>query len=128
MPSRFEKLEIEPERVQVMKTAFYKACAELGLSPTPDRLTDILVTKIIDLCMAGERDPDRLSEIVVAYFQAAERKGPGTVESPAKYKEYAEACREMVPRMPDPSAKQKLLDLVEAWEELARQARNYNRG
>jgi hypothetical protein len=110
-----------------MKTAFYKACAELGLSPTPDRLTDILVTKIIDLCMAGEHDPDRLSEIVVAYFQVAERKSPGAVESPAKYKEYAEACREMVSRMPDPHAKQKLLDLAEAWEELARQAQNRTR-
>jgi hypothetical protein len=44
MPSRFEKLAIEPERVQAMKAAFHKACAELGLSPTPDRLTDILVT------------------------------------------------------------------------------------
>jgi hypothetical protein len=45
MPSRFEKLEVGPERVQVMKNAFYKACAQLGLSPTPDRFTDILVTK-----------------------------------------------------------------------------------
>jgi hypothetical protein len=26
--------------------------------------------------MAGERDPDRLCEIVVAYFHAAEPKGP----------------------------------------------------
>jgi hypothetical protein len=94
MPSRFEKLEIAPERVQVMKTAFYKACAQLGLSPTSDRLTDILVTKIIDLCMAGERDPDRLSEDVVTHFRA---KGTGPEQSgdAAKFKEYARACREM---------------------------------
>jgi hypothetical protein len=121
MPSRFEKLGIEPERVQAMQAAFYKACAELGLSPTPDRLADILVTTIIDLCMAGERDPDRLCEIVVAYFHAAEPQGPDMVEDPAKYREYAQACREMVLRMPNLQAKQKLMELAEAWEKLARQ-------
>jgi hypothetical protein len=72
MPSRFQKLAIEPERIQAMRAAFYKACAVLGLSPAPDRLTEILVTKIIDLCLAGECDSDRLSEIVVAYFRAGE--------------------------------------------------------
>jgi hypothetical protein len=44
-------------------------------------------------------------------------------EEPAKFLEYARACREMVARMPDAQAKQKLLELAEAWEELARQAR-----
>ena len=35
-----------------------------------DRVTAILVTKIIDLCTAGESDPDRLCQLVVAYFRA----------------------------------------------------------
>jgi hypothetical protein len=61
-----------------MRAAFNKACAELGLSPTPDRLTEILVTKIIDLCLAGECDSDRLSEIVVAYFRAGEPGAPAS--------------------------------------------------
>jgi hypothetical protein len=77
MPSRFQKLAIEPERIQAMQAAFYKACAVLGLSPAPDRLTEILVTKIVDLCLAGEFDSDRLSEIVVAYFRAGEPGEPG---------------------------------------------------
>jgi hypothetical protein len=72
MPSRFRKLAIEPERIQAMQIAFYRARAELGLPPTPDRTIEILVTKTIDLCAAGERDPDRLCEIVVAYFRAEE--------------------------------------------------------
>jgi hypothetical protein len=38
----------------------------------------------------------------------------------AKFIEYARACRELVPRMPDPEGRQKLLMLAEAWEELAR--------
>jgi hypothetical protein len=70
MPSRFEKLAIEPERIRVMQAAFYKACAELGLSPTPDRLTGLLVTKIIELCAAGQCDPDRLTETVIASLRA----------------------------------------------------------
>jgi hypothetical protein len=89
MPSRFQKLAIEPERIQAMRAAFNKACAELGLSPTPDRLTEIVVTKII-LCLSP-------SEIVVRLEMA---------EEPAKFLEYARACRETVARMPDAQAKQ----------------------
>jgi hypothetical protein len=44
------------------------------------------------------------------------------VEEPAKFIEYARACREMVARMPDAQAKQTLLELAEACEELARQS------
>jgi hypothetical protein len=69
MPWRFDRLAIEPERIQAMQAAYYKACAQLGRSPTSDPTT-ILVTKIIDLCTAGECDPDRLCELVVAYFSA----------------------------------------------------------
>jgi hypothetical protein len=43
-------------------------------------------------------------------------------EEPAKFLQYARACREMVARMPDAQDKQKLLELAEAWAELARQA------
>jgi hypothetical protein len=70
MPWRFDRLAIEPERIGAMQAAYYKACAQLGRSPTSDPTTAILVTKIIDLCTAGECDPDRLCELVVAYFRA----------------------------------------------------------
>jgi hypothetical protein len=70
MPWRFDRLPIEPERIRAMQAAYYKACAQLGRSPTSDPTTAILVTKIIDLCTAGECDPDRLCELVVAYFRA----------------------------------------------------------
>jgi hypothetical protein len=48
-------------------------------------------------------------------------------EEPAKFLEYARACREMVARMPDAQDKQKLSELAEAWAELARQAANRRR-
>jgi hypothetical protein len=44
-------------------------------------------------------------------------------EEPDTFLEYALACREMVARMPDAQAKQKLLELAETWEKLARQTR-----
>ena len=53
-----------------MQAAYYKACEQLGLSPTSDQVTAALVTKIVDLCTAGESDPDRLCQSVVAYFRA----------------------------------------------------------
>jgi hypothetical protein len=70
MPWRFDRLAIEPERIRAMQAAYYKACEQLGLSPASDPITADLVAKIIDLCTAGERDPDRLCQLVVAYFRA----------------------------------------------------------
>jgi hypothetical protein len=70
MPWRFDKLAINPERIGAMQAAYYKACAQLGLSPTSDRITEILVTKIVELCISGECEPDRLCEAAVAYVRA----------------------------------------------------------
>jgi hypothetical protein len=70
MPWRFDRLAIEPERIRAMQAAYYKACEQLGLSPASDPITAKLVTKIIDLCTAGECDPDRLCQLVVTYFRA----------------------------------------------------------
>jgi hypothetical protein len=70
MPWRFDKLAIDPERIGAMQAAFYKACAELGISPTSDPITEILVTKIVELCTSGECEPDVLCEGVVAFFRA----------------------------------------------------------
>jgi hypothetical protein len=70
MPWRFDRLAIEPERIRAMQAAYYKACEQLGLSPTSDPITANLVTKIIGLCTAGECDPDRLCQLVVTDFRA----------------------------------------------------------
>jgi hypothetical protein len=70
MPWRLDKLAIDPERIGAMQAAYYKACAQLGLSPTSNPITEILVTKIIELCTSGECEPNRLCEGVVAYFRA----------------------------------------------------------
>jgi hypothetical protein len=69
MPWRFDRLAIEPERIQAMQAAYYKACEQLGLPPISDPITAMLVTKIVDLCTAGECDPDRLCQLVVTSFR-----------------------------------------------------------
>jgi hypothetical protein len=69
-PSRFQKFE--PERHPGPAGCLLKGVCGAGLLPTPDPLTEILVTKIIDLCLAGECDSDRLCESVLAYFRAGE--------------------------------------------------------
>jgi hypothetical protein len=70
MPRRFDNSAIEPERIRTMQAAYYKACAQLGLSPAPDSMTEILVTKIVDLGAAGDVDPDRLCQLALAHFSA----------------------------------------------------------
>jgi hypothetical protein len=70
MPWRFDKLGIEPARIQAMHTAYEKACAALGLSPMPNRITEILVTKIVELSRT-ESDPNALCESVLAYYRGS---------------------------------------------------------
>ena len=78
MPRRLDNLAIEPERIRTMQAAYYKACAQLGLSPASDSMTEILVAKIVDLGTAGDVDPDRLCRLAVAYLSAdPTRAAPG---------------------------------------------------
>jgi hypothetical protein len=71
MPWRFDKLGIEPARIEAMHQAYERACALLDLSPVPDRINEILVTKIVDLSKT-DGDPDSLCEKVLAYYRASD--------------------------------------------------------
>jgi hypothetical protein len=68
MPWRFDKLGIDPARIETMHRAYESACASLGLSPVPDRINEILVIKIIELSKT-ENDPDRLCEKALDYYR-----------------------------------------------------------
>jgi hypothetical protein len=52
-----------------MHLAYEKACAVLELSPLPDQINEILVTKIVEFSKT-EDDPDRLCERVLAYYRS----------------------------------------------------------
>ena len=61
----------DAEQLCAMGIAFEKACASLGLSVTPDQLTDIIADKIIETAQTGESDPVRLYEAVMHWASAA---------------------------------------------------------
>jgi hypothetical protein len=50
---------VDPSLMEAMRAAFYRVCEVLQLScDREDPLTEVVVTKIVELAKAGERDPD----------------------------------------------------------------------
>jgi hypothetical protein len=65
----FSKIGLDPERIEAMRAAFNRVCDILQLScDREDPLTEIVVTKIVELAKAGERDPENLCFAVLAEF------------------------------------------------------------
>jgi hypothetical protein len=69
--SALAKQSFDPEQLRAMSVAFEEACRTLGLTDTPDPLTDIIANKIIETAKAGESDPVRLYEAVMHWASAA---------------------------------------------------------
>jgi hypothetical protein len=65
----FSKYTREPDLMEAMRAAFYRVCDVLQLSCNrEDPLTEVVVTKIVELAKAGERDPEILCFTVLAEF------------------------------------------------------------
>jgi hypothetical protein len=63
----FSKYTCEPDLMEAMRAAFYRVCDVLQLScDREDPLTDVVVTKIVELAKKGERDPEILCFTVLA--------------------------------------------------------------
>jgi hypothetical protein len=63
----FSKYTCEPDLMDAMRAAFYRVCDVLQLScDREDPLTEVVVTKIVDLAKKGERDPEKLCFTVLA--------------------------------------------------------------
>jgi len=58
----------DPETTGAMGMAFEKACRRLGLSLTPDAMTESVAKVIVDLAEAGETDAERLYQGALAHF------------------------------------------------------------
>jgi hypothetical protein len=66
----FSKLKEDPELLEAMRSAFYRVCDVLRLNgDCEDAVTELIVTKIVELAKAGELDPERLCIDVLADFQ-----------------------------------------------------------
>jgi hypothetical protein len=62
----FSKYNIDPERIEAMRAAFYRVCDALLLKrDVEDPMTGIVVDKIVALAKAGEHDANRLAEQVL---------------------------------------------------------------
>jgi hypothetical protein len=57
----FRNYSVSPDLMEAMRAAFHRVCEVLQLScDVEDPLTEVVVTKIVELAKAGERDPDIL--------------------------------------------------------------------
>jgi hypothetical protein len=66
----FSKYAADSDLMEAMKEAFHRVCNILQLScDREDRLTEIIVTKIVELAKAGERDPEILCIDVLARLE-----------------------------------------------------------
>jgi hypothetical protein len=80
----------DPDLMEAMRDAFHRVCDILQLScDREDPLTEIVVTKIVELAKAGERDPeilciDVLAQLEMPLQEAIPRSSPKAVsDAPA---------------------------------------------
>jgi hypothetical protein len=70
----FSKYDIDPEYIEAMRAAFHRVCDVLQLDgDREDPMTEIVVTKIVELAKAGELDPEQLCIGTLAALAASER-------------------------------------------------------
>jgi hypothetical protein len=58
---------LDPEVVGTLSTAFHAAFAELGLSDNDEVIALRVARRMIKLAVQGERDPERLRAVVLAW-------------------------------------------------------------
>ena len=72
----FSKYNFDPEHTEAMQAAFHRICGVLQLnSDADDPMTEMVVTKIVELAKAGELDPERLCIAVLADWSDAPSAG-----------------------------------------------------
>jgi hypothetical protein len=69
----FSKYDIDPEHIETMRAAFHRVCDVLQLDcDREDSMTEIVVTKIVELAKASELDPERLCTDTLAALELPE--------------------------------------------------------
>jgi hypothetical protein len=70
----FSKYVVDSDLMEIMRAAFHPVCDILQLAcDREDPLTEIVVTKIVELAKAGERDPEVLCIDVLAQLETPAR-------------------------------------------------------
>jgi hypothetical protein len=55
----------EPEQIEAMTVAFRAVCRSLQLAERDDPFTEIVARKVIEIAGTGEREPERLHDLVL---------------------------------------------------------------
>ena len=55
----------DPETIKAMSAAFEAVCEALRLTPRSDPITEIVARKVIEVAGTGERDPERIRDLVL---------------------------------------------------------------
>jgi hypothetical protein len=55
----------DPPAIDAMSAAYEGACLSLGLAERTDLLNEIVARKVIEIAGTGERDPQRLTDVVL---------------------------------------------------------------
>jgi hypothetical protein len=58
----------EPEEVAMLGSVFEEVLQTLGLVDRQDLATEMVAKKVVELAMAGVRDPDRLKALTIQAF------------------------------------------------------------
>ena len=67
----FTNHDLDPEHIESMRAAFYRVYDVLNLDcDADDPMTELVVTKIVELAKAGDLDPERLCIGVLAEIDA----------------------------------------------------------
>jgi hypothetical protein len=70
LPFASEHDAFTPETTEVLAAAFEKVCAELGLSPRGDRLTELVARHVIEAAQQGMRDEAAIRRSVLDRFKS----------------------------------------------------------
>jgi hypothetical protein len=60
----------DPETIEAMSAAFDAICEALRLTPRSDPITEIVAQKVIEVAASGERDPERIRDLVLVALKA----------------------------------------------------------
>jgi hypothetical protein len=64
----------DPKAIEVMNTAFAAVCKSLQLSPRDDPFTQAVARKIIEIAATGEREPQRMHDLVLLALEAPDQR------------------------------------------------------
>ena len=69
-----KKVVFDPEAIEPMVAAFKAACQSLQLVDRDDLLTQIVARKVVEVAGTGERDPERLRDLVLLALKEPDRR------------------------------------------------------